>query len=98
MDKKLTGEIGFEEYSKAWKITKASDVAVAKRIFAFMDKDKAHGDTDVLHFQEWAVMTYDFCTLREEGVVQWTFSLFDADQNRRLSVEEFKEMARVTLG
>ena len=43
-------------------------------------------------------MNYDFCTLRMDGIVEWTFKLFDADGSGKMTTEEFKEMCRLCLG
>ena len=52
-----TGDVNFGQFAKAWKIKKATDLMVAKRFFAYMDKDKDSdgnnydGAEDLLHFQ-----------------------------------------------
>ena len=43
-------------------------------------------------------MTYDFCTLRMDGLVEWTFKLFDPDGSGKMSADEFKEMCRLCIG
>lgn len=43
-------------------------------------------------------MIYDFCTLRMDGIVEWTFKLFDPDGSGKMSAAEFKEMARLCMG
>jgi Ca2+-binding EF-hand superfamily protein len=43
-------------------------------------------------------MIYDFCTLRMDGLVEWTFKLFDPDGSGKMSAAEFKEMARLCMG
>jgi len=63
-----------------------------------MDSDQTSGSEDSIYFQEWAIMTFDFCTLRMDGLVEWTFKLFDPDGSGKMSAQEFKEMARLCMG
>jgi Ca2+-binding EF-hand superfamily protein len=43
-------------------------------------------------------MNYDFCTLRMDGLVEWTFRLFDQDGSGKMSSDEFKTMCKLCLG
>lgn len=96
MDKKAKGDITYEQFAKAWKIP-PGDRGVIHRFFLSEDVKKGDNE-DLLYFQEWAVMNYDFCTMRMDGLVQWTFSLFDPDGSGSITVDEFKEMCRMTMG
>jgi len=97
MDKKKKGEITFPVFVKAWKIP-PSDREIVGRFFSTLDGDKANGDEDLLYFQEWVCMTYDFCTLRMDGFVEWTFKIFDPDGSGKMGKKEFQEMCRLCMG
>mmetsp|Transcript_59907 Transcript_59907/g.120241 ORF Transcript_59907/g.120241 Transcript_59907/m.120241 type:complete len:167 (-) Transcript_59907:200-700(-) len=43
-------------------------------------------------------MTFDFCTLKMDGIVEWTFKLFDPDNSGALTIDEFKEMGKLCMG
>ena len=38
---------------------------------------------------------FDFCTLPMDGLVEWTFRLFDPDGSGVMNKEEFKQMNTV---
>ena len=43
-------------------------------------------------------MVFDFCTLRMDGFVEWTFKIFDPDGSGRMEKTEFLEMCRLCMG
>mmetsp|Transcript_40260 Transcript_40260/g.90370 ORF Transcript_40260/g.90370 Transcript_40260/m.90370 type:complete len:263 (-) Transcript_40260:71-859(-) len=97
MDKKKKGEITFPMFVKAWKIP-PNDREIVGRFFSTLDGDKANGDEDLLYFQEFTCMVFDFCTLRMDGFVEWTFKIFDPDGSGRMEKTEFLEMCRLCMG
>ena len=36
------------------------------------------------------MQTYDFCTLKTDGLVDWTFKIFDPDDSGSMTIKEFK--------
>ena len=73
MDKRKTGEASFKDFCRVW--NGGAEDEIIGRFFLQIDKDEedASGEmttgNDVLYFQEWVVMTYDFLTLRTDGLV-----------------------------
>lgn len=95
MDKKSKGEINFKMWSANYKITK-EDLGAMEKFFKVLKKDRSTGE--MVYFQEWACMTYDFCTLKMDGMVEWTFRMFDPDNTGDISKDEFMEMTRLCMG
>ena len=62
-----------QDFCRVW--NKGQEDEIIGRFFMHMDKDEvdAQGETttgdDCLFFQEWVCMTYDFCTLKTDGLV-----------------------------
>ena len=103
MDRKSQGAITFTDYASSWSLNSDGDDSdeerdILKRFFCLLDKDSDPGSEPVLYFQEWAVRTFGFGTLKLDGLVDWTFDMFDPDGTGTISLIEFMEMIQMCLG
>jgi len=103
MDTKATGAICFSDYARVWSVSEFGDdneeeKEINKRFFCLLDKDSDPGEEPILYFQEWAVRTFGFGTLDLDGLVRWTFEMFDRSGEGSINLEEFMDMVKLCLG
>jgi len=67
----------------------------AKRCFEVMDFDQAKGSVKSLHYGEFFVSMWNFCTLTHETLCKFTFDLYDQDGSGELSEKEVFHMVRM---
>jgi len=95
MDKKSKGEINFKMWSNHYKVAK-EDLGTMEKFFNSLKRDRSNGD--LIYFQEYACMMYDFTTVGMDGIVEWTYKMFDSENTGNITEEGFMEMCKMCMG
>ena len=76
IDNDHSGSIEIHEFFDYFKLEMTD---FASRAFEVMDFDQAKNSVGSLHYGEFFVSMWNFCTLSHETLVKFTFDLYDAD-------------------
>ena len=96
MDKRGNGEVTQKDFFRVFNGGKKN--ALLGKFFRSLDQDQAQGAKNTLTFQEFAVMIYDFNTLRMDDLIEYAFNIFDKDRQGSLSIVEFNNMIKTVYG
>lgn len=92
IDKDHSGSIEITEFFDFFKLEMTD---FAKRSFEVMDFDRQTNSVGSLHYGEFFVSMWNFCTLSHETLVKFTFDLYDTDGSGELSEKEIFNMVRM---
>jgi len=86
-----SNSIELEEFLRYFEL---EDMFFTRRIFRIIDVD----NSGALDFVEFVLSLYNYCTFDWEGLVRFTFELFDADGDESLDVEELENLVQLVHG
>ena len=92
IDEDHSGSIEIQEFFDFFKLEMTD---FARRAFEVMDFDRAKNSVGSLHYGEFFVSMWNFCTLSHETLVKFTFDLYDTDGSGELSEKEIYNMVRM---
>ncbi len=92
IDTDNSGEIGFGEFYRFFKIQK--ETKFVERLFGYFDLDRSRQ----LSFQEFVIGTWNFCTLSDLRLAKFAMDIFDVEGTAEMNMYKVDALVRMIHG